>query len=97
MPKTLDEAAAEIRAILPTLKPGFYVKPSDGIDDCILVGNSDLAFAVTRNEIDDNLHIERAKKTFPFLLSSLAQHYAVLACETDANTARSIVDAYGNS
>ena len=49
MPKTIQQVADEIRAALPPLPVGFYVKPAEG--DNIIVGNDELAFTVTRRQV----------------------------------------------
>jgi hypothetical protein len=69
MPKTIQQVADEVRAALPPLPEGFYVRPADG--DNIIVGNDDLAFALTRRQIDDNIHMTPATSTFPLLLEAL--------------------------
>lgn len=95
MPKTLEQAAEEIRSALPPLMAGYYVKPSeDGLSDMVLIGNADLAFAVTRAQIDDNIHIMMATKTFPILLQAIAQHHATISSETDLKMAADIVETY---
>ena len=70
MPKTIQQVADEIRAALPPLPVGFYVKPAEG--DNIIVGNDELAFTVTRRQVDDNMHLTAATATFPRLLEALA-------------------------
>ena len=69
MPKTIEQVAEEIKAALPPLPPGLYVKPAEG--DNIIVGNDDLAFAITRRQIDDNIHLVAARETFPRLMEAV--------------------------
>lgn len=97
MPKPLEQAAEEIRAALPPLMEGYYVTPTDDGSDCILIGNDELAFAVTRRQIDDNIHITMATKTFPKLLQAISQHHATIAAETDLKMAADIVQTYARS
>jgi hypothetical protein len=95
--KLLKQIADEISAALPPLREGYYVKPSDDNTGNILIGNNDLAFVITRLDIEGNLHIEKATKSFPVLLSAIAQHHAVIAAETDLKVATDIVETYARS
>ena len=63
--------ADEVRNALE-LPAGYYVKVDDA--DNILVGNSDLAFAITRKQIDDALAVETACAAFPGLLAAVAEY-----------------------
>jgi hypothetical protein len=71
MPKTIRMIADEVRNALE-LPAGYYVKVDDA--DNILVGNDDLAFAITRKQIDDGLAVTTACAAFPGLLAAVAKY-----------------------
>lgn len=88
MSKTIDEAIWEIRdALGGSLSCGLAIWPSSVpksmAGDAIVIGNDVLAFAITSNAIEDNLHIVRAIEGIGPLLMALAQHYALLAAGLD--------------
>ena len=47
MPKSITKIAEEIKAVLPPLPVGFFVKPADDGDN-VIVGSDTLAFVITR-------------------------------------------------
>ena len=67
--KTIEDVRDETAAALD-VPDGFYVRV-DGDGAYILVGNRDLAFAITRKEIEDGLAVDRAKAAFPHLLKAV--------------------------
>lgn len=56
MPVLLDEVADELKSRQSNLPFGIKLTV-DHVHDCILVGNDDAAFCITRANIDDNLHL----------------------------------------
>jgi len=78
MTSLLDKAVEEIKAALPPLPEGFFVR-KDSDATSIVIGNEVLGFAVTYNSVADNLHINQVKHAFPFLLKCLAQWHALMA------------------
>lgn len=77
----LDRAVEDIKAALPPLPDGFFVRREG--DQGVLVGNAELAFALTPKDIADNNHVYRATKSYPALLMALAQHHALMAASYD--------------
>lgn len=88
MSKTIDEAISEIRdALGASMSCGLAIWPSSVPEsmagDAIVIGNGVLAFAITSNAIDDNLHVVQAIEGIGPLRMALAQHYALLAAGLD--------------
>ena len=68
MPIPIAMIADEVRRVLD-LPDGYYVKVTD--DDSIVVGNGDLAFAITRKRIEDGLAVGTARFLFPALVKAI--------------------------
>lgn len=96
MPKSLENAAAEIRSALDPLPDGYYVKPEPEAD-AILVGTEELAFAISRLAIEDGVHIRHAKESFPALRAAVAQHHATIAADSDVAMLQSVARAHARA
>lgn len=73
MAKPLDVVVDEIRAALAPLPDGYWVKGEPSTNN-VIIGTDELAFAITGNDIRDNLYIEHAKRGFPGLVLAVAQY-----------------------
>ena len=73
MPKSITKIAEEIKAVLPPLPVGFFVKPDDG--DNVIVGSDMLAFVITRKCIEDGGHLITARKSYVSLMLAMRQYF----------------------
>lgn len=76
----MDAAAKEIFEAIAPLLPNtpeymVWVEPNT---DCVMVGTVKHTFAVTRLEVEDGLHIARAKASLPDLIAAVTADSPVL-------------------
>jgi hypothetical protein len=91
MTSIIERAAAEIEKELQPLPDGFCVK-ADTATNTVVVGSNEMSFRITRENIDESLHLEIAKTTFPHLLSAIAEGHAIIAASLSLETLLRIAD-----
>ena len=94
MPLTIDEVIEQIRGALGNHLPDSIGVTRGDDGDHIIIGNSDLAVAITRKDIDEGFAVVRAVCSIAPLRMALAQHYTMMAAQLDRAMFLSIASSF---